>query len=215
MKTSNLFTLCRVICAPIFFLIYFIPQWLGCEPTSILSRISIGILIPLLIFAELTDYWDGSYARKNGEVSDFGKIFDPFADIFLHLSVFTSFVFSDCPETGRPYMPVLFYVLIFYREFAQNFLRMVAAKQGTAIAARKGGKVKTVFYVISCFVVLAQELFIRSGLLALVKSYFPGFSMSVVNFIGYGFFAVCVVLAYVSFIDYIKNFGSVLKDAAK
>ncbi len=215
MKTSNLFTLCRVFCAPIFFLIYFVPQWLGSEPSSVLSRVSIGILVPLLIFAELTDYWDGSYARKNGEVSDFGKIFDPFADIFLHLSVFTCFVFSDCPETGQPYMPVLCYVLIFYREFAQNFLRMVAAKQGTAIAARKGGKIKTVFYVVSCFFVLAQELFIRSGLLDLVKTQIPGFSMSAVNFVGYGFFTVCVILAYTSFIDYIRNFGSVLKEAVK
>ena len=215
MKTSNLFTLMRVICAPVFFLIFFIPQWLDAEPTSLLSRISLGILIPLLIFAELTDYWDGRYARKNGEVSDFGKIFDPFADVFLHLSVFTCFVFTDCSATDLPYMPVVLYVLIFYREFAQNFLRMVAAKQGTAIAARKGGKIKTVFYVTSCFVILAQELFIRSGLYDFVKSTFPGFSMQVVNYIGYGFFAVCVILSYVSFIDYVKKFGSVLKEAVK
>lgn len=159
-----------------------------------------------MIIAELTDYWDGSYARKYGEVSDFGKMFDPFADVFLHLSTFTCFVFSG-------YMPVIFYVLIFYREFSQNFLRMVAAKQGTAIAARKGGKLKTVFYVISCFVVLAQELFIRTGLFDFVKKYYPDFTMAIPNYIGYGFFGICVILAYISFWDYLKNFGSVLKDA--
>jgi CDP-diacylglycerol--glycerol-3-phosphate 3-phosphatidyltransferase len=29
------------------------------------------------------------------------------------------------------------------------------------------------------------------------------------------FFAVCVILSYASFIDYLKNFGSVLKEAAE
>ena len=53
---------------------------------------------------------------------------------------------------------------LLYREFSQNFLRMVSAKQGVAIAARKGGKFKTVFYVASCFVALAVEGFTRTGI---------------------------------------------------
>ena len=110
------------------FIIYNIPVWLGLENGSPAAIASICIAIPLLAFAELTDYFDGHYARKLNDVSDFGKMFDPFADVFLHLSMFTCFVFSG-------YMPVVCYVLILYREFSQNFLRMVAAKQGTAIAA--------------------------------------------------------------------------------
>ncbi len=72
-----------------------------------------------------------------------------------------------------------------------------------------------VFYVISCFVVLAQELFIRSGLFDFVKKYYPDFTMQIPNYIGYGFFGICVLLAYISFFDYLKNFGSLLKDATK
>ena len=146
MRISNKFTLSRIILAPIIFIIYNIPVWFGLENGSPAAIASICIAIPLLAFAELTDYFDGHYARKLNDVSDFGKMFDPFADVFLHLSMFTCFVFSG-------YMPVVCYVLILYREFSQNFLRMVAAKQGTAIAARKGGKIKTVFYVASCFAV--------------------------------------------------------------
>ena len=205
MKTSNKFTFTRIILAPVIFVIYYLPIWLYGDQRSgeVLSVVSICILIPLLAFAEFTDYLDGHFARKHNEVSDFGKMFDPFADVFLHLSMFSSFVFSG-------YMPLVLYVLIFYREFAQNFLRMVAAKKGTAIAARKGGKLKTVFYVVSCFVALIQEGLVRTGL-----SLYWNLNMDVLRYIGYGFFAVCVILSYVSFIDYLKNFGSVLKDSAK
>ncbi|MBR4373502.1 MAG: CDP-diacylglycerol--glycerol-3-phosphate 3-phosphatidyltransferase [Treponema sp.] len=214
MKTSNKFTLVRVIAAPIFFIIYFLPKWVSSSEGSLLSLISFCILVPMLIFSELTDYWDGHFARKNNEVSDFGKMFDPFADVFLHLSVFTCMTFSG-------YMPVICFVLIFYREFAQNFLRMVAAKQGTAIAARKGGKFKTVFYVVSCFVALAADGFFRTGIAGYLVSlgFLSAESLdsvrNILHYVTYGFFSFCVLFAYTSFFDYIKNFGGVLKEASK
>lgn len=202
MKVSNRLTLSRVIAAPLLILIYFIPEWLDCRNGTIIPIISVALSIPLLAMAELTDYLDGHFARKHNEVSDFGKLFDPFADVFLHLSMFTCFVFSG-------YLPVILYVLIFFREFGQNFLRMVAAKQGTAIAARKGGKLKTVFYVISCFVALAQESLVRTGLVSILGIQE---AMPVFLYIGWFFFGICVLLAYVSFVDYLKNFGSVIKE---
>lgn len=179
-----------------------LPEWLKLENGSVFSIVSICILIPLLAFAELTDFWDGHYARKLNEVSDFGKMFDPFADVFLHLSTFTAFVFSGLLH------PAL-YVLILYREFSQNFLRMAAAKQGTAIAARKGGKLKTVMYVVCCFVCLTLSGLDRIGLTQIF-----GFNSEIYPYIANGFFVICVILSYASFIDYLKNFGGVLKDAA-
>jgi phosphatidylglycerophosphate synthase len=38
--------------------------------------------------AETTDYLDGRIARARKEVSDFGKLADPFCDVFYRLSVF-------------------------------------------------------------------------------------------------------------------------------
>ena len=201
MKTSNKFTLTRIVIAPIFFVLYFIPVWFDIK-NAFLQNILCFTLIPLLAFAEFTDYLDGHFARKLGQVSDFGKLFDPFADVFLHLSTFTCFVFSG-------HMPAPIYVLIRYRELSQNFLRMVAAKQGTAIAARRGGKLKTVCYVAACFISLAQECLARSGLAGRW-----GLDMGLLRGIGIAVYVLCVVLAYVSFIDYLRNFGSVLKKAA-
>ncbi len=210
MKTSNKFTLCRLICAPILFILYFLPIWLKAPDGSAISIATFCALTILLIFAEITDYLDGHWARKNGEVSDFGKMFDPFADVFLHLSMFTCFVFSG-------YMPTVLFVLILYREFSQNFLRMVVAKGGTAIAARNGGKFKTVFYVISCFFVIVVEGFARTGLalIALDSGVISEDFLDKIVYVCYCFFGICAILSYISFFDYLRNFGGILKKASE
>lgn len=208
MKLSNKFTFVRILYAPIFVLLYFIPIWvksISPEVAAVLAPISMFIAIPCLIFAEYTDYLDGHYARKNNEVSDFGKLFDPFADVILHLTTMICYMFSY-GEYGCYIYPVIF-MLIMLREFSQNFLRMVAAKQGVAIAARKGGKFKTVFYIASGFYALFLETLVR---LDFVPSWF-----GVLRIISVVLFCLCVVFSYTSFIDYLKHFGSVLKDAAK
>lgn len=201
MKTSNKFTLSRIILAPVIFVLYYFPMWLNLSETGLLSKISICIAIPLLAWAEFTDFLDGHYARKANEVSDFGKMFDPFADVFLHLSMFACFVYSG-------YMPMICFVLILYREFAQSFLRMVAAKKGVAIAARKGGKLKTVVYVSSCFMAFIQEFLIR-------MDFASNLPMDILKYVGWFLFGACVVLSYVSFVDYLINFGSILKEESK
>ena len=197
MKLSNKFTFTRILFAPIFFVMYFFPLWTGCG-----TKVSLLLAVPCLIFAELTDYFDGHYARKHNEVSDFGKLFDPFADVVLHLTSFVCLMHSIKPELS--YMPVYFFVLIMLREFSQNFLRMVAAKQGTAIAARKGGKLKTVVYIVAEFYGIFLELLVR---LDAVPEFFGAMQTG-----AFAFFALCVILSYASFIDYLIHFGKILKD---
>ena len=190
----------RVCFAPIFLLLYYVPIWTGMDS---LARASAFTMIPLLIIFELTDFFDGYFARKNNDVSDFGKLFDPFADIMLNLTVFICGMTSYNRITGG-YMPVLVFVLILYRELSMNFLRMVASKQGFAIGARRGGKLKTVFYIMSGFYFLLIESAVRVGI---------GFGeyMTLLHHIALGMFVVCLALSYISFGDYLKNFASVLK----
>ncbi|MBQ9207323.1 MAG: CDP-diacylglycerol--glycerol-3-phosphate 3-phosphatidyltransferase [Treponema sp.] len=203
MKVSNKFTLARAVFAPVFYLIFNIPLWLD---SPILKIISACIMIPLLAVAEVTDYWDGHYARKYNEVSDFGKLFDPFADVLLNLTVFLCAV-----EAG--YMPFVLFVLIFYREFSQSFLRMIALKKGIAIAARMGGKLKTVFYIISGFFYLTLESYKRFDF------HFPADYQFIDTIIrtslywsSFALFIVCVGLSWGSFVDYIKSFYKIIKD---
>ena len=195
MKLSNKFTLVRAVFAPIFFLLYYIPIWTCSAPAA---RISAFLMLPLLIAAEFTDYLDGHYARKLGEVSDFGKLFDPFADVILNLTVFLC-AFSSISKSERPYIPILFFVLILYREFSMTFVRLAASVKGITIAARKGGKLKTVFYIASGILMLSAESALRLGLD--ISPY-----ISVVRTVLFFMFAVCVLLSYVSFVDYLIHF---------
>ena len=197
MKTSNGFTLTRILFAPIFFILYFIPIWTGA-----FTKLSLLVAIPLLCFAEFTDFLDGHYARKHNEVSDFGKIFDPFADVILHMTTFASLMFSTGSLGG--YTPVFVFILIMYREMGQTFLRMVAAKKGIAIAARKGGKIKTVSYVVSGFYALFLEILVR---LDCVPECF-----GTLRIIAICLFVLSLILSYVSFTDYLIHFGKTLKE---
>ena len=197
MKTSNGFTLTRILFAPIFFILYFIPIW-----TEAFTKLSLLVAIPLLCFAEFTDFLDGHYARKHNEVSDFGKIFDPFADVILHMTTFASLMFSTGSLGG--YTPVFVFILIMYREMGQTFLRMVAAKKGIAIAARKGGKIKTVSYVVSGFYALFLEALVR---LDCVPECF-----GTLRIIAICLFVLSLILSYVSFTDYLIHFGKTLKE---
>ena len=128
-------------------------------------------------------------------------MFDPFADVFLHLSTFVCYMFSAGTMGG--YVNPVIFILLMWREISQNFLRMVAAKQGTAIAARKGGKYKTVLYIFSGFYALFLELLVR---LNAVPDYFGALKLA-----SSILFILCVVLSYASFIDYLRHFGKVLK----
>lgn len=205
MKTSNKFTLVRVCFAPIFFFLYFVPVW---TQNLFLAKISAFIMLPLLALAQLTDYFDGHYARKNGEVSDFGKLFDPFADVMLNLTLFVCALRSFSQQLNpHGYMPIVCFILILFREFTMNFIRMVAVSRGTAIAARKGGKLKTVFYIASGFYVLAIESLIRLGIVDLSAN------IATLHVIACVMFSICVLLSYISFIDYIRAFAGIFKES--
>jgi CDP-diacylglycerol--glycerol-3-phosphate 3-phosphatidyltransferase len=196
MKTATKITFCRIFCAPIFFIIYFLPAWLKQFPFVL--PVSVFIMIPILAFAEFTDYLDGKYARNHNQVSDFGKVFDPFADVFLNVTVFLCLVLSG-------YMPAVILLFIIYREISMTFIRLVAIQEGVAIGARKGGKTKTVLYIISCFFALAIESALRLGLLS--ANDFPVRAGKVVSL---ALFILCLVLSYISFVDYLINFRKVL-----
>ena len=192
MKLANFFTAVRIALAPLFFVLFFLPGLAGFGAAA-----SVYILIPLFAFMEFTDFLDGYYARKYKEVSDFGKLFDPFADTLANLTVLFVFVLSG-------YLPAFLFLVLLYRELGISFIRMLASRQGVAIGARKGGKTKTVLYIVAAGFSLAIESAIRLG-----------FDISAVSaqarIIGLALYALAVVVSLGSFIDYLVHFSSVLK----
>ena len=193
MTLANKFTFSRVLLAPLFFVVYFSPAWFGLS-----SVVSVFIMLPLFAFMEFTDFLDGYFARKMKEVSDFGKIFDPFGDVLLHMTIFFCLALSG-------YMPPFILILIFYREFSMLFLRLVAIKEGVAVGARKGGKAKTVLYVVVCSLSLLVESCVRCGIC------FSESISVILEIVLISLYVIALAACYVSFVDYLIHFKNVLK----
>jgi CDP-diacylglycerol--glycerol-3-phosphate 3-phosphatidyltransferase len=188
MKMADKFTWLRGFLAPVFFVVYFIPVW-----TGHFGRATGFIMIPLLAIAELTDYFDGYFARKYNEVSDFGKLFDPFCDVLLNITVLFCLAQSG-------YIPTAALLLIVYREFVISFVRLMAAQKQVAIGARKGGKAKTVTYVATGFYALLLESCKR------LDFSLPAFTPVIATVLS----VLCVILAYASLADYLVSFKDVV-----
>jgi CDP-diacylglycerol--glycerol-3-phosphate 3-phosphatidyltransferase len=102
-------------------------------------------------------------------------------------------------------MPPLVFLLIMYREISITFIRLVAIQKGVVIGARKGGKIKTVLYIVSGFFSLFVESAFRLGLFSNDYLLFKNYkTISLVLFI------ICLVVSYVSFADYLVNFRNIL-----
>ena len=90
----------------------------------------------IFLLASLTDYFDGMLARKNNQVTDFGKFSDAIADKVLVNSVLIIFACQG-------YIPAFIPVLIIMRDTIVDAIRMNVATKGTVQAAKLSGKLKT------------------------------------------------------------------------
>jgi len=126
-----------MILSPLFFALYFYTV----KNETILFQGIVALWI-IQIISEVSDVLDGYMARKFNMVSDMGKIMDPFSDVISRVTYFVCFTFSGL-------MPVWALMIIIWREFCIMFIRMVIAREGTALAAKWGGKAKAVFYFVS------------------------------------------------------------------
>ena len=129
MTTASKITLVRVALIPFFMVFLLLNIGGGAEWLR-------WAALATFVVASVSDFLDGYIARHCNQVSDFGKFLDPLADKLLVTSAFIMFV-----EWGR--MPAWAVVLVVAREFAISGLRMVAANNGTVIAAAWSGKIKT------------------------------------------------------------------------
>lgn len=90
----------------------------------------------LFIIASITDYYDGKLARKNNEVTNFGKLVDAIADKVLVNSVLIIFACQG-------FISVVVPVVIIVRDIIVDAIRMICANNGKVQAAKLSGKIKT------------------------------------------------------------------------
>lgn len=128
--TSNYLTLLRMLLVPV--LVVFL-----------LSELSFGeeLAAGIFVFASITDVVDGWLARRNDEITNFGKLMDPLADKLLVTAALVALVSLDRVEAWVA-------MVIIAREFAVTGMRQVAVEQGQVIAANAWGKRKTALQIL-------------------------------------------------------------------
>lgn len=138
MNTPNKLTILRVLLVPVFMIF------------GLYQQLPASNILAVLIFvaAFFTDWLDGYLARKNNEVTNFGKIMDPLADKLL---VTAALVCLNTTGVVSPWVTVI----ILAREFIVSGIRISAASEGNVIAASIWGKAKTMWQ----FIALTLALF--------------------------------------------------------
>ena len=121
LNLPTLLTLSRIVLIPVFvFSVYLHPIF--------------GALV--FSIASLTDFLDGYFARRSGDITTFGIILDPIADKFLVISALIVLV-----DMER--LAAWIAIIIIVREFLVTGLRVVALSKDIIIPAELGGKIKT------------------------------------------------------------------------
>ena len=133
MNLPNKLTVGRMVAVPFFIAAYL----LGYFPAALI----------IFILASITDALDGNIARKQGLVTNFGKIMDPLADKILVYSALCLFIESGIIKAWM-------LIIILAREFIVAGMRTVAASEGTVLAAGMSGKIKTVLQMVAVIVYL-------------------------------------------------------------
>ena len=115
----------------------------GREVDPVLLDVAFG----LFLVAVIGDVLDGYYARKYKEITNFGRIADPFVDKIV---ICGSFVFFLTIVPVQRVLPAWMVVVILAREFLVTGIRGAAEAQGIPFGADIWGKIKM---FVQCFVV--------------------------------------------------------------
>lgn len=200
MNTPNKLTILRMLLVPVMVIIAMINipgEFLG---------IPLNLVIADIIFAigALTDKLDGYLARKNNEVTTFGKFLDPIADKILVISAFVILV-----EKGL--LPAWIPIVVIFREFAVSGYRLIAVeKKGNVIAANVWGKVKTVTQIIA--IILAFLDVHKFGTIFTSSISELGVASYVLNLLVTVFMIICIIATIFSGYEYMKGGKDLLKD---
>jgi cardiolipin synthase len=105
-NVPNFITLVRLLCLPVFLWVLFGLD----EPVA--AALILGVL-------SATDWVDGYVARRFGQVSEFGKVFDPTVDRLLFIVAITAIILYDG-------IPLWFAIAVLAREILVGLMMAVA-----------------------------------------------------------------------------------------
>lgn len=157
MNLPNKLSLLRLVLIPIIVIVWIFPYaQAGIEmPVYHVGFVSLPLLniivLGLFAFASFTDFLDGYLARKNNQVTTFGKFIDPIADKCL-----TTTMFILLAVKGEiPAIPV---VVMIWRDIVVDGARMMASSKGVVMSAGILGKIKTVSQMFCIILVMLNNI---------------------------------------------------------
>ena len=177
MNLPNRLTVLRVCMVPVF-VVFMLWNGLGSSAKYVAAVI--------FILASMTDWLDGYLARKNNQVTNFGKFMDPLADKLLVCSALICLLSNGMIST-------VVVLIIIAREFIISGFRLVAVDNGIVIAASWWGKAKTISQMIMIILLIAS---------------FGG----IFNVLETAFVYIATVLTVISLVDYIWKNRAVLNE---
>jgi len=190
MNFADRITLLRIILAPVFFVEYMLLKTFQKELAGYMVWLIVLLWI-IAIAAELTDMFDGMAARHYNQTSDFGKLFDPFADTLMQITGFLCFVIDGI-------FPAFLFLVVLYREFGILFIRNLMLKKGVTMGARLSGKIKTVTYITAAAIALLYASLVRLSVLE--------FLQPMVKIAAIAVFGLSVFFSVLSFFDYLSAY---------
>ena len=138
-----------------FIRILLVPVYIGLFSTPTAWRSSGAATVFGL--AALTDWLDGYFARRRGQVTKLGRLFDPIADKFLVISGLVLLV-----QFQR--VAAWLAIALIVRDLAVTGVRFVAASRGIIIAAGTLGKYKVVLQIIAIIILTLEGAIAMSTL---------------------------------------------------
>lgn len=157
MNTPNKLSIFRISLVPLIVLTLIFPyaHFGILLPTYVLNSVFIPAknIIALFLFAlaSFTDFLDGYLARKNNQITTFGKFLDPIADKVLVNTLFILLAYQGV-------VPIVAVLLMIWRDTMVDGIRMMASAKGQTISAGILGKVKTVVQILTIILLLLNNI---------------------------------------------------------
>lgn len=192
LNTPNKLTIARMIITPVFLAVLL---W-----ESLPHRFLVATIIYSI--AAITDAIDGKLARKNNQITNFGKLLDPIADKVLTTSALLAFMVMDLCN-------IWIVMIVLTREFAVASIRMIAAANGVVIPANFWGKLKTVSQMTFTIVIM-----LLGEVQDLLQTYAADFAATLpdnlLSLISNGLLWITAILTVISGVIYIKDSKNVI-----
>ena len=187
MNLPNKLTLLRVLMIPAFMAVLLLVPYPW------------GHIIGAAIYAlaSATDALDGNLARKNNQVTDFGKFLDPLADKML---VITALVLLQHLRMIHPVITVI----IIARELMVTSIRLIAASSaGKVIAAGWWGKAKTVTQMIATLLLMVEPVLLGEWEYQLGLPFLTGAAPETTAIFGTAMIYIATLLTLISGMEYL------------